>query len=147
MGEATVHEPGDGAAPPVIDFARLTVDIDAMSDFIKLLQAEIDQNLEPYSNEIINDHWRGQPIARESASVPLSAFRQEYYVAVDSAVQGLRSYLDSTKVLLRAVQLLAEYYRGADSLAVASLTDVQGAMSLAHQQVKAESIYIDPTPV
>jgi hypothetical protein len=145
MGEATVHEPGDGAAPPVIDFARLTVDIDAMDDFIRLLQAEIDQNLEPYSNEIITDHWRGQPIARESASVPLANFRTDYYVAVDSAVQGLRSYLESTKVLLRAVQLLAEHYRGADSLAVASLTDVQGAMSLAQQQVQAESV--NETPV
>jgi hypothetical protein len=144
MGEATVHEPGDGAAPPVIDFARLTVDIDAMSDFIKLLQAEIDQNLAPYSNEIINDHWRGQPIAREAASVPLAAFRTDYYLAVDTAVQGLRSYLDSTKVLLRAVQLLAEHYRGADSMAVASLNDVKGAMSIAQKQVKAESILETP---
>jgi hypothetical protein len=130
--------------PPVIAFERLTVDIGAMEDFIALLQAEIDQNLEPYSNEIITDHWHGRAIARESASVPEAAFRQQYYEAVDASVRGLRSYVESTKVLVRAVELLAEYYRGADSMALAQLSDVQGAMSLAQQQITAETIAETP---
>ncbi len=134
-----MYEPGEQVGPPVIAFERLTVDIGAMEDFIAYLQAEIDENLQPYSNEIISDHWHGQAIARASASAPESAFRQRYYEAVDTAVQGLGSYLESTKILVRAVQLLAEHYRGADSMAVAQLSDVQGAMSLAQQQITAES--------
>ena len=145
MGEGAVHVPDDAGGPPVLAFTRLTVDIGAMEDFIALLQAEIDQNLSPYSNEIIQDHWHGNPIARYSASVPESAFRDHYYKAVDTAVRGLGSYLESTKVLLRAVQLLAEHYRGADSLAVAQQQDVVGAMSKAHEQIKAESV--PETPV
>ena len=139
-----MHESGEMTGPPVIAFERLTVDIGAMEDFIALLQAEIDQNLEPYSNEIITDHWHGRAIARESASVPEAAFRQQYYEAVDASVRGLRSYVESTKVLVRAVELLAEYYRGADSMALAQLSDVQGAMSLAQQQITAETIAETP---
>jgi hypothetical protein len=134
-----MHEPGETVGPPVIAFGRLTVDIGAMGDFVAYLQAEIDQNLQPYSTEIISDHWHGQAIARQSASVPESAFRQRYHEAVDTAAKGLQSYLESTKILVRAVQLLAEHYRGADSMAVAQLSDVQGAMSLAQQQITAES--------
>ena len=145
MGEAAVHVPDDAGGPPVLAFTRLTVDISAMEDFIAILQAEIDQNLGPYSHEIIQDHWHGNPIARHSASIPESAFRDDYYKAVDTSVRGLRSYLESTKVLLRAVQLLAEYYRGADSLAVAEQQDVMGAMSLAQKQIKAEAM--PETPV
>src|SRR4029450_10997696 len=98
MGEAAVHSTEDSAGPPVLAFTRLPVDIGAMDDFIAMLQAEIDQNLEPYSNGRIGAPGPGRPIARESASVPESAFRQQYYVAVDTAVQGLRSYLQSTRV-------------------------------------------------
>src|SRR5262245_2225774 len=134
-----MHEPGESAGRPDIAFERLTVDIGAMEDFVKYLQAEVDQNLQPYSDEIIADHGHGRAIARESASVPEAAFRQRYYQAVDTAVQGLQSYLESTKVLVRAVELLAEHYRGADSMAVAQLSDVQGAMSLAQQQITVEA--------
>jgi hypothetical protein len=139
MGEAPVEIEGERIAPPVLAFTKLTVDIGAMEDFIALLQAEIDQNLAPYSQEIIQDHWDGNAIARYSASAPEAAFRNQYYDAVETAVVGLRSYLTSTKVLLRAVQILAEHYRGADSLALAQQSDVLGAMSEAHKQITAES--------
>ncbi len=125
--------------PPALAFTQLTVDIGAMEDFVALLQAEIDQNLAPYSQEIIEDHWYGQPIARRSASVPEQAFRYGYVDAVDTSIQGLRSYLHATKVLLRAVELVADRYRYADGMAVAQQIDVQGAMSLAHQEIAAQS--------
>ncbi len=139
MGEAAVETEDDRVPPPVLAFNRLTVDIGAMEDFIAHLQAEIDQNLAPYSQEIIQDHWNGSAIARTSASVPEAAFRNQYYDAVETAVVGLRSYLTSTKVLLRAVTLLAEHYRDADSLAVAQQGDVLAAMSEAQKQITAEA--------
>jgi hypothetical protein len=119
-------------------FTRLTVDIGAMEDFVAHLHAEIERNLQPYSSEIISDHTHGTPLARYSASTAERAFREHYYTAVNTAVGGLRSYLEESKVLLRAVELLAERYRGADSMAVAQLSDVAGALSLSQKQIAAE---------
>src|SRR3954447_1643573 len=99
------HEPPEA---PVIDLTEVKVDIDALHDFMKVLSAEIEQNLQPYSNEIITDHRQGVPIGQNSASIPLEALRKQYYLAQQSAVDGLLSYVEATKVLLRAVELMAE---------------------------------------
>ena len=141
MGEAALFDRGEPVAPPAIDFTEVKVEIGAFDDFIRLMQAELEQNLQPYSDQIIADHYQGTgtPIARHAPSSPLYEFQHQYGVTVDTAVAGLRSYVEATKVLVRAVELLAERYRGADSMAVASMQDVQGAMSLATQQIIAET--------
>ena len=120
---------------PVIDFTEVKVDIDVLNDFMKVLSAEIAQNLQPYSNEIISDHREGVPIGQNSASIPLEALRREYYMAQQSAVDGLLSYVEATKVLLRAVELMAEHYRHSDGMAQARAMDVMGAISAAQHEV------------
>ena len=117
--------------PPLIDFTEVKVEIDVLSDFTKVLSAEIAQNLQPYSNEIISDHREGVPIGQNSASVPLEALRREYYLAQQSAIDGLLSYVEEAKVLLRAVELMAEYYRHTDAMAQGRAMDVMGAISAA----------------
>jgi hypothetical protein len=120
---------------PVIDFTEVKVDIDVLNDFMKVLSAEITQNLQPYSNEIISDHREGVPIGQNSASIPLEALRREYYMAQQSAVDGLNSYVEETKVLLRAVELMAEHYRHTDGMAQGRAMDVMGAISEAQREV------------
>lgn len=122
------HEPPEA---PVIDLTEVKVDIDALNDFMKVLSAEIEQNLQPYSNEIISDHRQGVPIGQNSASIPLEALRKQYYLAQQSAVDGLLSYVEATKVLLRAVELMAEHYKHTDAMANGRATDVMAAMSKA----------------
>jgi hypothetical protein len=120
---------------PVIDLTEVKVDIDVLNDFMKVLSAEIAENLQPYSNEIISDHREGVPIGQNSASVPLEALRRQYYMAQQSAVEGLLSYVEATKVLLRAVELMAEHYRHTDAMAQARAIDVMGAISEAQREV------------
>ena len=68
MGEAALFDRGEPVAPPAIDFTEVKVEIGAFDDFIKLMQAELEQNLQPYSDQIIADHYDGSgtPIARQT---------------------------------------------------------------------------------
>jgi hypothetical protein len=125
-----MHEP-DVPEVPVIDLTDVKVDIDALNDFMKVLSAEIEQNLQPYSTEIITDHRQGVPIGQNSASIPLEALRRQYYLAQQSAIDGLLSYVEATKVLLRAVELIAEHYRHTDAMAQGRAMDVMAAISMA----------------
>ena len=145
-----VHEPGEPEQAPAVnltDLSELTVDLDALRDFIAYLRAEIDKNLAPYSNEIINTQWSGYAIAGFSASAPLAAFVADYYKALGTAADGLTSYLESAEIIARALEILAKHYRGAEVMAQGRLGDVNAAMNLAGQQLIDEKKAFPQTPV
>ena len=142
QGEGAVHDPGEAVGPPLLDLTDVKVDIDALDDCLMVLQAELNENLQPYSGQIISNHRQGEALGQSSASVPLAQLRHEYFIVQQAAINGLVSYVDATRVLIRALELMTEHYRGADGLAQARVADVLGAINAAQAEADAHKAAI-----
>ena len=100
-----MHRPERTGRPPVIDFTEVKVEIDAFDDFMKLMQggdrAESPALLRPDHHRPLRRQRRARS-PRTAPSIPLYEFQHAVQRHVDSAVAGLRSYVEATKVLVRA---------------------------------------------
>jgi len=134
-----VVEVADGGAEPfTVDLRAIEVDLQGLDDFARLLREEVDANLRPYSDQIIGEHRGGVGFGLWSASNPLHDTRRDYHDCLTSAVQGLRSYIDASEVLLSAIDKVATHYRHTDAMSSAQAAEVQGALGAAQLEMQAK---------
>jgi len=100
------------------------VDIDAIGDLAKVIQNELDLNLRPETQKIIDEHHTGVALTGPWQSSVYQEVSQDYYATAKLAISALTSYVDATTTLLGAVDTVANLYRNADAMVNANVDQV-----------------------
>jgi hypothetical protein len=100
------------------------VDIDAIGDLAKVIQNELDLNLRPETQKIIDEHHTGTALTGPWQSSVYMEVSADYYATANLAITALKSYVDATTTLLGAVDAVAKMYRDADAMVNANVDQV-----------------------
>lgn len=136
-----MHEPGSGVSGP--DFAEVSVDVERLADFARVLREENEANLEPYAARIISQHSRGANFGWTTLSNEVRATRDFYGECLSNSVEALQSYIETSRFLVTAIEEVASRYAQADALSaeradrVAAELQYEWDLSL-HRQQQAE---------
>lgn len=136
-----MHDSGGGSSGP--DFTEISVDLGRLADFARLLREENEANLEPYAARIISHHSRGASFGWTSLSNEVRATRDTYAECLRQSVAALRSYIDTSRFLVDAIEEVAARYAQVDALAAERAEQVAAELQYAwdlaaYEQKQAE---------
>jgi len=102
----------------------IQVDIDGLSDFRAFLSSELDANLRPGSDDVINDHIMGVRFGHRNPGYNVGQATGSYHAALDNSTNNLHEYVKTAGTLTQLIRLLVERYRAADLAAAGSANDL-----------------------
>jgi hypothetical protein len=123
--------------PPDDQAAAVHVDVHGLADFATDLRAEIDKNLRPYLNELINIYRSGPRFGPLIDSANVRAARSHYQDCLGQIINQLDACARGGATLADAADLIAQRYRDADALAGATVASVTAAVQDASQSHRA----------
>jgi len=132
MGEAAVVGELSGGDSDV-DFtpAPIDVNVDGLKDFRAWLGRELDANLRPGAEGIVNDHSMGVRFGWRNAGRQVAIARQRYADSLEASTANLVQYVNASEVLIDAIRQVVTNYRASDLSAADSsqiLTEVLGGV-------------------
>jgi hypothetical protein len=125
------------------DLVEIAVDLDGLDDFASLMGGETESNLSPYADRIISDHTQGVCFGTLSASAELQATRRSYHDCLNRSVAAMRSYVEASRLLVTAIETVAERYASVDALSAQRADRVASDLMLAVAQAKATKAAAD----
>jgi hypothetical protein len=109
MGDRTGDEGGAD-----LTTAPIRVDVDGLADFRTWLGRELDANLRPGADAILNDHTMGVRFGQRNAGPQLRAARETYAASLTASMTNLGEYVNASEVLIDAIRQAVANYRSAD---------------------------------
>jgi hypothetical protein len=135
--------PDSGGSVPAPDLTEIAIDLDSLADFASLMSGETESNLSPYADRIISDHTHGVCFGTLSASAELQATRRSYHNCLNRSVAAMRSYVEASRLLVTAIETVAERYASVDALSAQRADQVAADLILAVAQARVTKAAAD----
>ncbi len=114
--------------PPDDQATAVHVDVRGLADFATDLRAEIDKNLRPYLNELINIYSGGARFGPLIESPNVQAARSHYQDCLAEIINQLDTFARAGTILADAADLIVQRYRDADLSAATTVSAVTDAV-------------------
>jgi hypothetical protein len=135
--------PDSGGSIPAPNLVEIAVDLESLGDFASLMGGETESNLSPYADRIISDHRQGVCFGTLSASAELQATRRSYHDCLNRSIAAMRSYVEASRLLVTAIETVAERYASVDALSAQRADQVAADLMVAVAQAKATKAAAD----
>jgi hypothetical protein len=126
--------------PEGFNLTGIEVDVDGLAAFRSLLHLELEKNLRPGAQRIINDQMTGLGFGVSSASAAVNYAQDLYLDALSTSMNNLTMYTRIAQVLLDAIHDIIANYSESDLSGEDLLTNIGARMT------SANSAALAPTP-
>ena len=116
----------------------LQVNIDGLNDFRALVGLEVDTNLEPGSDDVINDHVMGVRFGSRNPGHHMGTATKDYHDALDVSTKNLLAYVRTANLLTRTINIVMDQYQSVDLTAAGSSISLNKALDGAVQEAVSE---------
>jgi hypothetical protein len=127
--------------PEGFTLTGIQVDVDGLAAFRSMLHLELERNLRPGAQRIINDQMGGYGFGVNSASASVSYAQDVYLDALSASTNNLTMYIRIAQVLIDEIHDVVTRYGEADLSADDLVTRVGTRLSAANQAAQAPQPY------
>jgi len=118
-------------------YPGLHVDLKGVDDFAAALRKEVEGNLQPQIDRLLQAYRSGVCFGQISYSENMAATQQVYHKCLVRISSLLGGYVTAGQVLAAAAEQVAREYRGADAMAAATTQSASTAISAQVQASQA----------
>jgi hypothetical protein len=135
-----MHEPSGGGELPYVDLNLTHVDVDltGLADFRRLLQHELESNMRPAVSDIYANHGAGVAFGARIVGAGVQDARQRYHEALVISTQNLAAYMQTSEVLIAAIEHVTNTYRDSD-LTASAITEAINKAAAAQAPARARA--------
>jgi hypothetical protein len=109
----------------------IQVNVDDLSDFQTFLGRELRMNLQPGSDEVLNDHCMGVRFGGRNAGYNVGVATKTYFDVLTASTRNLQEYVNTSQMLVEVIGSVAGSYRASDLTAAGSTRHLDDAISAA----------------
>lgn len=133
-----VDDGGSSGLPYVpLDLTHIEVEIEGLDEFRTLLGQELDTNLRPAAERILQDHSLGVRFGNSIPGHNVRLAREKYRYVLDGSTRMLATYIAVGEELIRTLAEIADEYRDADLTSAAMGEAVRARLDEAAQRAHA----------
>jgi hypothetical protein len=126
-----MHKVGDDAPGWLEDYRLVEVDVGGLHAFAGAVDAEVDANLRPHAERLVDAYAPGVRFGTDTISGEVRAARLRYHECLVGVTEQLAACVNASKILSAAARAVARRYAGADALSAAAVGDVEAALTRA----------------
>ena len=128
--------------PEGFTLTGIQVDVDGLAAFRTMLHLELEKNLRPGAQRIINDQMAGYGFGVNSESAAVNYAQGLYVDALSASTNNLRMYMRIAQVLVDAINEIIDRYTESDLSGEDLLNMVSARLKAANAAALAPNPYI-----
>jgi hypothetical protein len=121
----------------------IDVNIDGLSDFKGFLSRELNLNLAPGSDEVLNDHTIGVRFGARNPGFNVHAATTSYFRTLTVSATNLQEYVHSARDVIDLIEAVMKRYRLSDLTAAGSTSLLDSALKDTNAPISASSTETD----
>jgi hypothetical protein len=119
------------------DYKAIDVHPDDLHSFAGAVDAEMEGNFRPHTNQLFSTYEGGVPFGAHNPSGELHAAKVRYHECLTAVTETMASYVNASKILVDAITKIARRYSDADAMAHANVQDAENVLNQAVQDAEA----------